>query len=91
MFHVGQHVVCVDADGAPMLSKGSVYTVVGHEPLDEYEWRGISRIVAPVVLAEAKPSKPHRGFSPERFRPLSSTRLDVFRRLLVSPKERVGA
>lgn len=92
MFHVGQHVVCVDAEGASELSVGIVYTITGcgqalPNAIDAcgrraYWW---------VVLAEVLATGGYTSFSGSRFRPLSSTRLDAFRQLLVSPNERVGA
>jgi hypothetical protein len=93
MFHVWQHVVCVDADGAPALHVGVVYTVKAWwetDPARCTDMRGRS-CVGGLLLFEVFPAPGTRGFADHRFRPLSSTRLDVFRQLLVSPKERVGA
>lgn len=91
MFHVGQHVECIDADGANELVKGCVYTVTGVFEV----YREIDVLGRPVAISldleEAEPNPCTSGFNSIRFRPLSSTRLDVFRQLLVSPKERVGA
>lgn len=107
MFHVGQHVECIanlrkeclPGSANPVL-KGNIYTV--REVRDDAPWlHGKSSIV--LLLHEV--SNAHLigtrhgtwycyvepGFRQNRFRPLSSTRLDVFRQLLVSPKERVGA
>lgn len=91
MFHVGQHVVCVDAEGAPELSVGVVYTITECQASPgSVDVRG-RRVFWCVLLAEVSATGGYDSFSGNRFRPLSSTRLDVFRQLLVSPKERVGA
>lgn len=91
-FHVGQRVVCVDAEwptsGKSPLSKGTVYTVtkcfVGH-----YYNGGAfptGQIGELVELAEtSNPSDDARGFKVSRFRPLDESRLDIFRAMLVSP------
>lgn len=89
MFHVGQHVVCVDdknwgvpgygGDAGPV--KGNVYTIYAVTKVGS---------VAAVQLEEKRAAIRWGGwYKASRFRPLSPTRLDVFRQLLVSSKERV--
>ena len=102
MFHVGQHVVCVDAEVhhlAPWplcdhdmdgLRSGVVYTIRAVGVFRGLESVWLHEIVRPIRGANAH-KYGEAGYSPHRFRPLASTRLDVFRQLLVSPKERVGA
>ena len=93
MFHVGQHVVCVDAGGAPSLKNGAVYTVacVIGPGLAIWESRGFRGKGYGILLIEAAPRDGYHAFAPQRFRPLSSTRLDVFRALLTKTPAPVPA
>jgi len=100
MFHAGQHVVCVDAKfigrGVSPLERGRVYTVshIG-KALGASKYESLTPCWLEVVVLVEVTNIYHMGgdpgFSPHRFRPLSSTRLDVFRQLLVSPEERADA
>lgn len=96
MFHVGQHVVCVDDVGwvsseyHPVLPKKGFVYVVSETIISPFNGAlGLCFVGIPTGI------HPTCGlpcaFRSERFRPLSESRLDVFRQLLVSPKERVGA
>lgn len=89
MFHAGQHVVCVDVGKLrpTPLELGRVYTVKGHFIAMMPPHTG----AVGLYLYEVAPPASYVAFNAKLFRPLSSTRLDVFRQLLVSPKERVGA
>ena len=78
MFHAGQHVVCVDDSEDAHGCRALTNGAV-------YTISGTPNYYVEVVEV------PDALYWPRRFRPLSSTRLDVFRQLLVSPKERVGA
>ena len=96
MFHVGQHVECIHdpvscgvSDWWPQadvqfLRKGAVYVVAGI-----YQPRSATCAAPQYLQLVGQPTK--NEYDSRAFRPLSSTRLDVFRQLLVSPKERVGA
>lgn len=84
MFHVGQHVVCVNTCSSGALTKGAVYTVaeVGEVPegfLDSGDTY--------LMLVEVAPPPPYRSFPPKAFRPLSEDRLSIFRSLLTKTEE----
>lgn len=96
MFHVGQHVVCIhdpvscgvsgwwpQAD-VQFLRKGSVYVVSGI-----YQPRNATCAAPQYLRLVGQPTESE--YDSRGFRPLSSTRLDVFRQLLVSPEERADA
>ena len=97
MFHVGQHVVCVDDQWRDrhkrgLLKKGSVYTVMGWSTVQSFYY-GSEIDTYGALLDEVKnPIEPDSvvdiGFAAHRFRPLQDSRLDIFRHLLVNPPKR---
>ncbi len=90
MFHVGQLVECVDdgRDRAPEsnLSKGTIYTVTDVRGGDFRHWGTIEVL----WLAEVYPPSGYCGFAGPCFRPLTDSRIAVFRQMLspVPSKER---
>lgn len=106
MFHVGQHVVCIAnlrkdllPDSVNPVLKGHIYTV--REVRDDAPW---SHGKSSIVLLLHEVSNTHLigtkhgstycyvepGFCQNGFRPLSSTRPDVFRALLTKTPEEVS-
>lgn len=90
-FHVGQKVICVDAEPrhgrALNIVEGEIYTIIGFPPADA---------VAPgVLLLEAKnPRSPSYGYLAARFRPLvePNTDISIFKKMLLpSGREREDA
>ena len=83
MFRVGQKVVCVDADGAP-LSVGAIYTIASIGPTVFGHWRGRFYKISAVYLHEVEPNPGCDGFFPKRFRPAVDrpTNISVFTSLL---------
>jgi len=93
-FHVGQKVVCVDDRGwngaaISLPVKGEVCTVRGFSKSALGIW---------LLLEEHRSGTTfpftgeERGFMPERFRPVKTTSIELFRAMLVNPpREIVGA
>ncbi len=83
-FRIGQKVICVDADGAPMLAKGAVYTIKAIGPVGVCRWRDQIMEIASIYLYETEPERRFDGFSPLRFRPAVDRKFDisVFTRML---------
>lgn len=86
MFHIGQLVVCVDAekrsrwDPPSGLKRGSVYTIAG-----VVEWLGSVGVLTEEV---EMPSRHYLAHHASRFRPLKDSALDVFRQALEpAPKQ----
>ena len=76
-FRAGQKVICIDADGAYMLTLNGVYTVnkVSYSRLQR--WRGVVSDGQALWLYEAKPEVGYIGFAAERFRPLVDRPTDI--------------
>lgn len=98
MFHVGQHVVCVEGKwhtGVSPLIRGRVYTVsritMGSGFGPNGEWLCGQGLVLCEVHNPTNEPDYTNGFWAGRFRPLSSTRLDVFRALLTKTPAPVPA
>lgn len=83
-FRVGQKVVCVDADGAAMLTKDMIYTIKAIDPLAVRKWRLQIMEIASLQLYEVSPEFNFVGFAPQRFRPAVDRKFDisVFTRML---------
>lgn len=85
-FHRNQKVVCVDAKGAPELTKGAVYTIFtflpapGFDCLGRYTEGGVTLHEVEAVTV---------GFAARRFRPVKDTSIEVFRQMLVTPPKEV--
>lgn len=92
MFHSGQKVVCVDEDGAKMLTLNAVYTVKSVEGPYRCRWRGRILDTCMVHLYEARPEEDYYGFCPQRFRPAvdRQTDISIFTKMLV-PKVKADA
>jgi hypothetical protein len=76
-FRVGQKVVCVDADGAPMLVKNGIYTIKSISPPTTCRWRGEIMDLSSIHLCEVDPEQMYCGFAPPRFRPAVDTKTDI--------------
>jgi hypothetical protein len=83
-FRAGQKVVCVDADGAYMLTLNGIYTISQIRLLRKQRWRGEVAEGHAIWLYEAKPEPQYSGFAAERFRPLVErpTDISLFQRIL---------
>jgi hypothetical protein len=83
-FRAGQKVVCIDDDGAPMLTKGQVYTIKSIDPLMIVKWRQKVMKMAALHLYEIDPDPRCHGFAPLRFRPAVDRKFDIsiFTRML---------
>jgi hypothetical protein len=89
MFHVGQLVVCVDDSmargaspfpGAHMARRGTIYTVraiISFPIRDVFLFEELNNEHLVPEYFGAEP-----GFATERFRPLSDSRLAIFRQML---------
>lgn len=93
MLRVGQKIVCIDADGAPMLELGAVYTIKAIDPCQERRWRGKIYMTASIHLWETKPEPQFWGFNPVRFRPAVDrpTDISIFKKMLKSYKSKADA
>ena len=93
MFRVGQKIVCVDADGAPMLTLNGTYTVRHVSEIRRVRWRGQIYYLPSVFLYESSPVEGYWGFSPLRFRPVDDRKTDiaVFTKMLKPKKTSVDA
>ncbi|TAL43816.1 MAG: hypothetical protein EPN91_05525 [Salinibacterium sp.] len=89
MFYVGQKVVCVDAEGAPMLRLREIYTVSGVDNYPDY-WRG-KWIEFGIWLVEAQPVSEFRSFAYKRFRPLVERKTDISMFTAILDKAKVPA
>lgn len=100
MFHVGQHVVCVDDDENSFKIAGVTYRRVTLDGLTAgrvYTVRIVGPTIhkhvhlCPVDLWLEELHRPHRsdgrepGFAAARFRPVDETKLSIFKAMLVSP------
>lgn len=82
-FHIGQHVVCVEDEEtgwAPCAIKGCVYTIVELIAVGDGECN-----LQFAELYYDGDEKFYPGFRAECFRPLSESRLEIFRQMLVDP------
>lgn len=77
LFRVGQKVVCVDADGAPELTEGRVYTIREILPPALLPWRGEQRLAVGILLDEVQPPHPFTELAPMRFRPAVERKTDI--------------
>ena len=90
MFHIGQHVVCVDDKpcGGKVydlagIRRGSVYTV--RAVATDYEFsQGVESAVW-LVEVERFQYFADPPFAAARFRPVVESKIDIFRALLVTP------
>lgn len=95
-FHAGQEVVCIDCqplshptelpfvDPVLNLRKGAVYTVREYDVTfhsDDNATLRLEEIQGPILSFE-RLGRWEVGFSPSRFRPVQTTNIDVFRRIL---------
>lgn len=88
-FHIGQQVVCVDANRSDVgvevpLVKNAIYTVSG---FSTNYWGQTGLLLAEVGL----PSKlcgHHPAYRPERFRPVTKTDISIFTAMLVNAPQR---
>lgn len=78
MFAIGQRVVCVDADGAPELRRGAVYSI-----------RSLCRYHGPsgVHLNEVEPVGRYSSFKAERFRLATERGMAELRRILADHRQ----
>jgi hypothetical protein len=90
VFRVGQKVVCIDADGAPRLSLGAIYTIKDIDGPRLFSWRGRIYENVGIYLEEAICEDGHKGFAPFRFRPVVETKTDIsiFQKMLTPKKEK---
>lgn len=94
-FHVGQRVVCVDADPdnlGPTLVEGEIYTVRAIYAFDDFPWvflalRGVGEDTRIFFRGDYYPC----GFWSERFRSLPKKRTDIsaLRDLLSKPVQKM--
>lgn len=74
-FHVGQKVVCVDAEMAPMLRHGAIYTIRGIDTQECYAGR------IGLHLEEVTPNDDGDdwwvAFRSSRFRPIQERKTDI--------------
>lgn len=99
MFHVGQHVVCVDdrvgvfdvpgvayndERGLDGLRRGVVYTI---RAVGDDGVPSLSKATVWLAEIQRPPSKGwgETGYAAERFRPVDETKLAIFKAMLVSP------
>ena len=84
-FEPGQKVVCVDADGALMLTLKAIYTVKWVKGPFLQRWRGKIVCEVSIYLAEAETEAGYEGFAADRFRPIQerATDISVFREMLI--------
>ena len=94
MFHVGQLVVCVDADSGigqwvsgEEIQKGRVYTIarVFDQTFQDIGTRSMVELVEVRRSAVTEAWWGHRGYGAHRFRPVNPKRIEVFTSLLVTP------
>lgn len=92
MFHIGQLVVCINTEkfgcGAQTFPvKGRVYTVRELFTYNGEPHVHLNEIVNPPDDFPAGYGEP--WFNAKRFRPVDDKRIEVFRRIATSPKERI--
>lgn len=85
-FHVGQKVVCVDDSGSiyPVI-KSQVYTISDMSQGSGLDLRTKEIRYGAGVRVEEIPMHEFDWFAAERFRPVKTTSIEIFRAMLVTP------
>jgi len=76
-FRIGQKIICVDADQAPMLTLSRIYTAQHYCPPTQCIWKGVAGEWATVWLYEVEPLPRCHGFCAERFKPYDERKTDI--------------
>lgn len=98
MFHIGQHVVCVNDEERAFvipghsyigdlngLKRGNVYTIRGIAPAPRHYAGCVLMVSLEEIHRGSMAGGGEAGFALERFRPLDEAKLAIFRALLVTP------
>lgn len=90
-FHVGQKVVCVNADHSQVLVEGRVYTV--ESVFGQVLPTALGKKDTGVSLHEVFPTRSGLGFAASRFRPVVERKTDIsiFQAMLEPKKARADA
>ncbi len=76
-FRIGQKIICVDADQAPMLTLNHIYTAKKYLSPSPCVWKGRSGSWPVVWLYEVEPLRHCVGFCAERFKPYDERKTDI--------------